>query len=96
MAYFTINNPIFSGGIAASLSRIASVIVANSPESDDAKHFFPLITNTGPYKIDLHKREFPNATYCTEHVLCLPIYPDLTREEQDYIIDNLLEAVNKI
>ena len=59
------------------------------------KYFFPLITDTHPYKNTLKNKFFPNATYWAEHVLCLPIYPHLKSEEQDYIIENLLEVIDQ-
>ena len=35
----------------------------------------------------------PNAEKLSEKVICLPIYPDLTENEQDYIIKVILEEL---
>lgn len=38
-------------------------------------------------------REFPNALEYERTALSLPIYPGLTEEEQEYVIENLLEVL---
>lgn len=56
------------------------------------RYFYPLISNFQMYK------EYPsslssnlvNATQVAESVICLPIYPDLSKEIQDKIIDLIL------
>ena len=35
----------------------------------------------------------PNAEKLAEMVICLPIYPDLTKTEQNYIVDILLKEL---
>jgi dTDP-4-amino-4,6-dideoxygalactose transaminase len=34
--------------------------------------------------------EFPNSEYAAKHTLALPVYPELTREMQDYVIEKIL------
>lgn len=55
------------------------------------KYFYPLITQFKPYQ----KSEAftPKAKYLSEHVLCLPMYPHLTNELCEYIV-NLIKDVN--
>jgi len=36
----------------------------------------------------------PNAEKLAEKVICLPIYPDLTVSEQDYIIEIFLREIS--
>lgn len=38
-------------------------------------------------------REFPNALEYERTALSLPIYPELTEEEQEYVIENLLDVL---
>jgi dTDP-4-amino-4,6-dideoxygalactose transaminase len=39
--------------------------------------------------------DFPNSEYAAKHTLALPIYPDLTREMQDYVIEKISEFYSK-
>ncbi len=52
------------------------------------KYWYPIINKQSPYN---HKIEFdlPNAEELSKSILCLPIYPDLTREELNKIISVL-------
>jgi len=53
------------------------------------------------YPVPFHKQEcfanlnyakdaFPNSTYAADHTLALPVYPGLTMEEKQYIVDVIL------
>lgn len=52
------------------------------------KYFYPLISEFSVYKNDikLNAANIPAAKYRAEQVLCLPIYPDLSVDDQDIII----------
>jgi len=58
-------------------------------------HFIPL------YKFKFYKRyrrdneNFPNSEWIFKRVLSLPIYPSMTEEEIDYVIDNVIDLVKK-
>jgi len=53
-------------------------------------HFIPLYRFTY-YRnnFDFNLMDFPNSEWIFERVVSLPIYPSLTNEEIDYIIDNI-------
>jgi dTDP-4-amino-4,6-dideoxygalactose transaminase len=62
------------------------------------------IGNCVYYPVPFHKQpcfaylghkpeEFPNASRASEQVLSIPIYPELTRAEQDEVIDTIRSAV---
>jgi dTDP-4-amino-4,6-dideoxygalactose transaminase len=59
------------------------------------RYFYPLISQFTAYK-DLSSSKpanLPMAEKSSEEVICLPVYPDLTKSEQNYIIDILIEEV---
>ena len=35
--------------------------------------------------------EFPNSEYAAQHTVALPVYPELTREMQDYVIEKITQ-----
>ena len=37
------------------------------------------------------EKDFPNSFYAEHHTLTLPLYPTMTTEEQEYVIDTLYE-----
>jgi dTDP-4-amino-4,6-dideoxygalactose transaminase len=56
------------------------------------RYFYPLISNLPMYRgiASAAPANLPVATTAAKGVLCLPIYPDLSREELDRIIDIML------
>lgn len=48
------------------------------------KYFYPLVTDMPNFAA--YRQHFPVASTIVEQVLCLPIYPDLTFDEQDKVI----------
>lgn len=54
------------------------------------KYFYPLITDFSIYKDSLDEiKEFKNAHQASEEILCLPIYPELSDEDFNYIINTI-------
>jgi len=53
------------------------------------RYFYPLITDFLPYKNLFNKSSvnFPNAKKISEEVICLPLYPELSKSEIDYIFN---------
>ncbi len=51
------------------------------------KYYYPLITDTKPFA--MYKKYFPISSSITSNVLCLPIYPDLPKNDQQKIIEIL-------
>ncbi|MCL1139671.1 UDP-4-amino-4,6-dideoxy-N-acetyl-beta-L-altrosamine transaminase [Shewanella pneumatophori] len=52
-------------------------------------HYFPV--HLQPYYLNkgFAEHDFPEAEYFYQHCLTLPLYPDLTEQEQGYILDTL-------
>lgn len=58
------------------------------------RYFYPLITDFPMYRgIPSAQRDLlPVATAAAQKVLCLPIYPNLTSQDQDRIIELIMEV----
>jgi dTDP-4-amino-4,6-dideoxygalactose transaminase len=56
------------------------------------RYFYPLITDFSMYR-GLHSarsENLPVATRAAQQVICLPIYPALTAQEQQRVIDIII------
>jgi dTDP-4-amino-4,6-dideoxygalactose transaminase len=47
------------------------------------------VPHMNAYKNFANSEEFPNSKYCSEHMINLPIFPDLSFQQRDYIIECL-------
>ncbi|WP_215144696.1 DegT/DnrJ/EryC1/StrS family aminotransferase [Exiguobacterium qingdaonense] len=56
------------------------------------KYFYPLVTDFDCYTFDAI---VPNATYVSDRVITLPLYPDMTMEMVDRVCDVILEGGNE-
>lgn len=78
-------------------------VISLAAKRDDLRKFIAG-NNIGTeiyYPVPFHEQEcfrylgyksgdFPNSEYATKHTIALPIYPELTTEMQDYVVDKLL------
>lgn len=57
------------------------------------RYFYPLISDFSMYRgmPSADRKKLPNASWATQRVICLPIYPDLTDEDVSQIIAILKE-----
>ena len=85
-AYF----PIFFVRGLSIRDEIHDIFIANNIIC--RKYWYPLITDHDIYS-KCNKHNLVNSRKLSDSVLCLPIYPDLTKSEQNYIIDILIEEV---
>ncbi|MCX5701522.1 MAG: DegT/DnrJ/EryC1/StrS family aminotransferase [Candidatus Omnitrophica bacterium] len=62
----------------------------------DARIFYPLPLHLQKCFAYLRykKGDFPEAEKAAKHAIAIPVYPDLTKEEMDYIISSLKEALH--
>lgn len=61
------------------------------------RYFFPLISSFPMYRglSSANENNLPVATCMSHQVLCLPMYADLSYDEQDDIVEALLNAMSK-
>ncbi|MCX5701678.1 MAG: DegT/DnrJ/EryC1/StrS family aminotransferase [Candidatus Omnitrophica bacterium] len=61
----------------------------------DARIFYPLPLHLQKcFRYLRHKKgDFPEAEKAAKHIIAIPVYPDLTKEEMNYIISSLKEAL---
>lgn len=54
------------------------------------RYFYPLISDMNPYRAQqLTGRAFANAANVANRVLCLPLYPDLARQDQERVVETI-------
>ena len=97
-----------AGEKVANYSYFPLLVDADYPLSRDAlyqklkdnniygrRYFYPLITDFPMYRgmISAHRENLPVATAAAQKVLCLPIYPALTQEDQQRVIDIIVQGV---
>lgn len=58
-------------------------------------HYIPVHLQPYYKRQGFKKGDFPNAEKYYDHCLSLPMYPTLTSEEQDFVIEKVLEFVEK-
>lgn len=60
------------------------------------RYFYPLISNLPMYEslASARRENLPVANHIAGRILCLPIYPELTDDEQQVIIDALKDCIN--
>ena len=56
-------------------------------------HYYPIHLQPYYAKLGFSRGDFPNAEDYYQHCLSLPLYPDLTPIQQDYIISTLRECL---
>ena len=91
-----------AGEKVANYSYFPLLVEANYPLSRDAlyqklkdnniyarRYFYPLITDFPMYRgmLSAQRENLPVATAAAQKVLCLPIYPALTEQDQQRVID---------
>ncbi len=59
------------------------------------KYFFPLTSQFPYFQKNFTIQETPIAAEIAKHILCLPLYADLTTEDVDWICDTILEQRDK-
>lgn len=58
-------------------------------------HYIPVHYQPYYKKLGYGKKRYPNAESYYAGALSLPIYPDLSRREQDFVIEKLREAIDR-
>lgn len=76
------------------LSRDELYDLLQKNEVFSRKYFYPLTSNVSCYN-NIYNGNLKNAEYVSKHILTLPLYPDLTDEEVDLII-NIIKNRGKI
>jgi UDP-4-amino-4,6-dideoxy-N-acetyl-beta-L-altrosamine transaminase len=58
-------------------------------------HYIPVHTLPYYQQLGWQEGDFPVAEYYYHHCLSIPMFPTLTNEEQQYVIDRIIEFLNK-
>jgi len=58
-------------------------------------HFIPLYEFTYYKNLGYKKEDYPNCQWVYNRTLSLPIYPDMSKDEVDYVIKNVVEVVEE-
>lgn len=83
--------PVFINSLNKTRDGLYDFLKSNNIFS--RKYFFPLINKFEAYS-DFSDVHLPVAESISKQVLCLPIYPDLSEEEQDYIVLKIKDFFN--
>lgn len=84
--------PIFVGD-SFGLSRDELYLKLKNYKINSRRYFYPLISEMPMYRglPSAAKQNLPHAHATAQQVLCLPIYPELTEEEVDFILSKIVE-----
>ena len=59
-------------------------------------HYIPIHLQPYYQKLGFKKGDYPQAEQYYEHAITLPLYPSLTREEAQYVVDTTVNIVNQL
>ncbi len=57
-------------------------------------HYIPVHTQPYYQRLGFHEGDFPQAERYYSEALTLPLFPDLTDEQQEYVVEQLLQAIS--
>jgi dTDP-4-amino-4,6-dideoxygalactose transaminase len=88
---------IFHQYVLRSESINTKVIGHLNDKGIDARIFYPLPLHLQKcFRYLKHKKgDFPEAEKAAKHTIAIPVYPDLTKEEMDYIITSIKESLQR-
>ena len=58
-------------------------------------HYIPIHTQPHYRRLGFHRGDFPAAEHYSARALSLPLFPDMTREQQDRVVDVLQHALDE-
>lgn len=59
-------------------------------------HYIPIHLQPFYQKLGFKKGDYPHAEQYYQHAITLPLYPSLTQEEAQYIVDTTIDVVNQL
>lgn len=59
-------------------------------------HYIPIHLQPFYQKLGFKKGDYPHAEQYYHHAITLPLYPSLTQEEAQYIVDTTIDVVNQL
>jgi dTDP-4-amino-4,6-dideoxygalactose transaminase len=77
------------------ISRDEFISSLNEKGIGTSVHYIPLYRFSSFSSHNLNLEDFPNSEWIFERSISLPIYPDLTNDEVDYIITSVLSIAGK-
>ena len=58
-------------------------------------HFIPVCNFTYYQKAGIIPEDYPDAQWLFQRMVSLPVYPSMTEEESEYVIDNVIDIVSR-
>ena len=78
---------------AATIDRSGLFAALRAADIGVNVHYIPIHTQPHYERLGFRRGDFPNAEHYYDHAISIPLFPAMTREEQDKVVDVIARAV---